>query len=67
MAMDSHKKVAFSTLGPSKKEKKKVKKKKSIRITINLPESNEKCCPEYNYGELLSQCLVSDEYALISH
>ena len=57
MTMETHKKVAFSTIGPVKNEKKK-KKKNTIRITIKLPESNEESCPEYNYGELLSQYMV---------
>ena len=55
MTMDTHKKVAFSTLGPAKKEKQKVKIRQTIRISIKLPESNELSCPEYNYGELLTQ------------
>ena len=55
--MESHKKIAFSTVGPANVEKKKVKR--TIRLTITLPESNEKCCPEYHYGELLTQSKVS--------
>ncbi|XP_047498631.1 ubinuclein-1-like isoform X3 [Penaeus chinensis] len=52
--MTEPKKVAFSTLGPIKKEKKKEKKMKTVRIILTLPESNEKSCPEFNYRELVS-------------
>lgn len=57
--MEEPKKISFSTLGPVKTNVKKVKRRKTVRITINLPESNEKSCPEYNYGELYSQYMVS--------
>lgn len=40
------------------KEKKKLKKKRTVRLILNLPESNEKSCPEFHYGDLLSQHLV---------
>ncbi|XP_042870838.1 ubinuclein-1-like isoform X3 [Penaeus japonicus] len=52
--MTEPKKVAFSTLGPIKKEKKREKKLKTVRIILTLPESNEKSCPEFNYRELVS-------------
>ncbi|XP_042223460.1 ubinuclein-1-like isoform X3 [Homarus americanus] len=55
--MTEPKKVAFSTLGPIKKEKKREKKVKSLRIMLTLAESNEKSCPEFNYRELVSQKL----------
>ncbi|XP_045138973.1 ubinuclein-1-like isoform X6 [Portunus trituberculatus] len=55
--MTEPKKVAFSTLGSMKKEKKREKKVKSLRIALTLAESNEKSCPEFNYRELLAQRL----------
>ncbi|KAK3872090.1 hypothetical protein Pcinc_022811 [Petrolisthes cinctipes] len=55
--MSETKKVAFSTLGPIKKEKKRVKEVKSLRIVLTLSESNEKSCPEFNYRELVTQKL----------
>lgn len=58
--MTEPKKVAFSTLGSMKKEKKREKKVKSLRIALTLAESNEKSCPEFNYRELLAQRLVSN-------
>lgn len=57
--MTEPKKVAFSTLGSMKKEKKRERKVKSWRIALTLAESNEKSCPEFNYRELLAQRLVS--------
>lgn len=57
--MSETKKVAFSTLGPIKREKKRAKEVKSLRIVLTLPESNEKSCPEFNYRELVTQKLVS--------
>lgn len=57
--MSETKKVAFSTLGPIKREKKRAKEVKSLRIILTLPESNEKSCPEFNYRELVTQKLVS--------
>ena len=56
--MSEHKKVAFSTIGPVKKVKKKSSKSKTVRLNIKLPESNEKYCPEFSYGDLLSHHLV---------
>lgn len=58
--MTEPKKVAFSTIGSMKKEKKREKKVKSLRIALTLAESNEKSCPEFNYRELLAQRLVSN-------
>ncbi|XP_050716056.1 ubinuclein-1-like isoform X2 [Eriocheir sinensis] len=55
--MTEPKKVAFSTIGSMKKEKKREKKVKSLRIALTLAESNEKSCPEFNYRELLTQRL----------
>lgn len=63
--MTEPKKVAFSTLGPIKKEKKKEKKVKTVRITLTLPESNEKSCPEFNYRELVSLKLVSKNVKIV--
>lgn len=57
--MTEPKKVAFSTLRPIKKEKKRERKGKSLRIKLTLAESNEKSFPEFNYRELVSQKLVS--------
>ncbi|XP_069945374.1 ubinuclein-1 isoform X3 [Cherax quadricarinatus] len=55
--MTEPKKVAFSTLGSIKKERKRDRKVKSVRIMLTLAESNEKSCPEFNYRELVSQKL----------
>ncbi|XP_071534378.1 uncharacterized protein yem isoform X2 [Panulirus ornatus] len=55
--MAEPKKVAFSTLRPIKKEKKRERKAKSLRIMLTLAESNEKSFPEFNYRELVSQKL----------
>lgn len=63
--MTEPKKVAFSTLGPIKKEKKKEKKMKTVRIILTLPESNEKSCPEFNYRELVSLKLVSAKVKIV--
>ncbi|KAK7070973.1 hypothetical protein SK128_014893 [Halocaridina rubra] len=52
--MTEVKKVAFTTLGPSKKERSREKRSKSVRLSLTLAESNEKFCPEFNYRELVS-------------
>ena len=57
--MTEHKKVSFTSVNASKSDKKKKKSNRTVRISLVLPESNEKSCPEYNYGDLLSQYFVS--------
>ncbi|XP_068251090.1 ubinuclein-1 isoform X12 [Palaemon carinicauda] len=52
--MTEPKKVALTTLGPVKKEKKRDRRLKSVRLNLTLAESNEKFCPEFNYRELVS-------------
>ncbi|XP_066981872.1 ubinuclein-1 isoform X1 [Macrobrachium rosenbergii] len=52
--MTEPKKVALTTLGPAKKEKKRDRRLKSVRLNLTLAESNEKFCPEFNYRELVS-------------
>jgi len=55
--MTEHKRVALTTVAPTKIEKKKEKKAKCLRISLRLPESNEKSCPEFNYRELVAHSL----------
>ena len=60
--MTEPKRIAFTTIEPAKNNVKKVKRKECVRITIKLPDSNESSCPEYSYGELISQYMVSNNY-----
>jgi len=55
--MAEHKRVPFTTVAPTKKEKKRENKAKCLRICLTLPESNEKSCPEFNYRELVAHRL----------
>ncbi|XP_018015927.1 ubinuclein-1 isoform X2 [Hyalella azteca] len=61
--MDEPKKIQLTSLSSVKTDKKKMKYKKAIRIKIDLPESNEKSCPEYNYGELLAKFMQQQRAA----
>ena len=63
--MTELKKVAFSTLPPTKEKKEKKSKVKVLRINLTLPESNEKSCPEYNYRDLVAIKLVGRVWALL--
>ncbi|CAL4063671.1 unnamed protein product, partial [Meganyctiphanes norvegica] len=56
--MSELKRVPLTTVVPTKKEKKRENKVKCLRITLTLPESNEKSCPEFNYRELVARSLT---------
>lgn len=49
--MSDPKRATLITVGASKSEKSKVHK--TVRLTINLDESNESKYPELNYKELV--------------
>lgn len=48
------KKIALTTIGAPKKDKKVKSAPKTVRFLLTLGESNEKTCPEFNYKELLA-------------
>lgn len=62
--MTDIKKVSITSVPSNKIERKEGKRKGTIRILLTLPESNEKSCPEFNYGELLSLHLVCVNFAV---
>ena len=65
--MEGCKRISFSTLEPTKSNVKKVKIRKAKRISINIPVSSEKSCPEYNYKDLISQYLVRNIYLCLQY
>ena len=64
--MSDYKKVELSTIAPAEKKKKSTRYDQTVRLNITLPESNEKSCPQFNYGDLLAQNLVSLLYNYFS-
>ncbi|KAG8232247.1 hypothetical protein J437_LFUL011800, partial [Ladona fulva] len=52
--MSEQKRATLTTLGTSKKDKKVKEPRRTVRLKVNLSESNEKTCPEYNYVDLLN-------------
>lgn len=58
--MSEVKRVSLISFGSNKVDEKKRKSiGKTVRISVNLPQSNEDTCPEYNYKEQLATAKVS--------
>ncbi|XP_046393994.1 ubinuclein-1 isoform X2 [Ischnura elegans] len=52
--MSDQKRASLTTLSSNKKDKKVKEARRTVRLKVNLSESNEKTCPEYNYVDLLN-------------
>lgn len=58
--MSEVKRVPLISFGSNKVDEKKPKEvNKTVRIYVELPQSNEDTCPEYNYKEQLAAAKVT--------
>ncbi|XP_064608592.1 ubinuclein-2-like isoform X2 [Liolophura sinensis] len=55
--MEEPRRLQFTTIGPSNREKKKQAPCQTIRINLDLTEANDDSCPEFSYVELLKNAV----------